>query len=289
MPGSYTGAALGITSSTNATPIAIVATAHGRTTGDVVSIAGHLVNTKANGEWTITVTGANGFTLNSSVGNGVGGATGTVTAFVPIITIPSDGDGPIQAADVNVPFEGLADRVQMLYRAFKSYLLGIFPIVPARAITRVQSGTPDYRVTEWSRVQGAWQSVAATGALIRFPVELPHGSVWTTYTVAIQPGAHGALPAVVYSCAPLRQNFTTGAITTPAGFTASISDPAVNTTQYDAYHGIGDSAGTEVVDRENYRYFVEVAGESGANSVAVTSLFPVLTTVNVNALDVGAS
>lgn len=71
-------ATIAISSSTNASPIAVTATAHGLSTGDVVQIVGHTTNTNANGQWVITSTGANTFTLNGSTGNGVGGATGTV-------------------------------------------------------------------------------------------------------------------------------------------------------------------------------------------------------------------
>ena len=68
-----------ITSSTNASPIEItMAAPHGYATGQKVTVAGHLVNTAANGSWEITVTGASTFELNGSVGNGVGGATGTL-------------------------------------------------------------------------------------------------------------------------------------------------------------------------------------------------------------------
>ncbi len=67
-----------ISSSTNATPIAITCTSHGYSTGDTVVITGHSTNTNANGTWEITVTGANTFTLDGSAGNGVGGASGTV-------------------------------------------------------------------------------------------------------------------------------------------------------------------------------------------------------------------
>jgi len=66
-----------ITSSTNASPIAITTTApHGYTTGQKVAIVGHTINTNANGRWVVTVTGASSFTLDNSVGNGIGGATG---------------------------------------------------------------------------------------------------------------------------------------------------------------------------------------------------------------------
>lgn len=76
-------AAINIASSTNASPIEITTTpAHGLSTGMGVVIAGHLVNTAANGTWTIIKTGANTFTLTGSTGNGVGAASGTVTQSV---------------------------------------------------------------------------------------------------------------------------------------------------------------------------------------------------------------
>jgi len=67
-----------IASSTNATPIQVTTAApHGYATGQKVTIVGHATNTNANGSWEVTVNGASTFTLNGSVGNGVGGATGT--------------------------------------------------------------------------------------------------------------------------------------------------------------------------------------------------------------------
>lgn len=92
-----------ITSSTNASPIEITAANHGYATGDKVTIIGHLVNTAANGSWTVTNTGTNTFTLDGSVGNGVGGATGThaprskvlfVADFTDVVlSLDTDGGG----------------------------------------------------------------------------------------------------------------------------------------------------------------------------------------------------
>lgn len=59
-----------ITNATNATPIVITATSHGLSTGNRVVITGVGGNTAANGVWTITVTDANTFSLDGSVGNG---------------------------------------------------------------------------------------------------------------------------------------------------------------------------------------------------------------------------
>lgn len=61
-----------ITGATNATPISITCTGHGYSTGDTVVVESVTTNTNANGTWEITVTGANTFTLDGSVGNGVG-------------------------------------------------------------------------------------------------------------------------------------------------------------------------------------------------------------------------
>ncbi len=69
-----------ITSSTNATPIVITSAAHGLSTGSTVTVAGHLVNTNANGTWVISVLSANTFALNGSITTGsAGGATGAAS------------------------------------------------------------------------------------------------------------------------------------------------------------------------------------------------------------------
>lgn len=83
-------AAVSITSSTNATPIVVTLspanyTAVSPSVGDTVVIGSHTTNTNANGVWklsaidgtahTVTLVNADG---TNSVGNGVGGATGTI-------------------------------------------------------------------------------------------------------------------------------------------------------------------------------------------------------------------
>jgi Tfp pilus assembly protein PilX len=71
-------------SKTNGNPISITCTAHGFATGDIVVISSVGGITSANGEWAITVTGSNAFTLNSSSGLSGGtytANTGTVYSF----------------------------------------------------------------------------------------------------------------------------------------------------------------------------------------------------------------
>lgn len=58
-----------ITNATNATPIVVTASKHGRLTGEKVYIEGVEGNTAANGAWTITVIDSNTLSLNNSSGN----------------------------------------------------------------------------------------------------------------------------------------------------------------------------------------------------------------------------
>jgi hypothetical protein len=78
-----------ITSATNATPIQITSSGHGLVTGQTVVVSGVTVNTAANGTWTITKVDANNFTLNGSVGNGVGtNGTWVAAVYVPALIMP---------------------------------------------------------------------------------------------------------------------------------------------------------------------------------------------------------
>lgn len=70
-----------ISSSTNASPINIAATAHGLVTGDIARVVSHTTNTEANGLWVVTRVDDNNVTLDDSVGNGVGGSAGSIQNY----------------------------------------------------------------------------------------------------------------------------------------------------------------------------------------------------------------
>lgn len=125
IPQATAPAPVAISSSTNASPIAITTSApHGYTSGDTVQIIGHQTNTGANGLWVIAVTGASTFTLTGSTGVAVGGATGQAQNFSvnPLLTLPADGDLRY-AASVNVPISGSANVAPFLYQRVGGYNL----------------------------------------------------------------------------------------------------------------------------------------------------------------------
>lgn len=76
--------AMNIVSSTNATPIVVTTAAHNFKVGQKVKIENHVTNTAANGIHTIQAVTGTTITLQGSVGNGVGGATGTVKLYSPV-------------------------------------------------------------------------------------------------------------------------------------------------------------------------------------------------------------
>ncbi len=280
MSTTYSGNSVAITSSTDASPIVVRAIAHGRSTADVVNIAGHLINTFANGEWAIVVVDADHFSLTGSAaqGAGAGGATGTVTAFVSSLTIPSGGDLR-NAASVNVFAQGLADRVQMLYRDYKQRLLGQFPLVPAHTlIGRTQNHVPFFKVGDWAVDPAGNSNVeyqsASGGKLLLFPLKLPHGCLFTNFYVVCKGNASPATPmsAAVY----------TEDASTPAGFafgTLSGADAA----SVSFHHMV--STGTEMrIDNASKNYWLGVASESGAGS-GTSHVLSVYTYHTMNALN----
>jgi hypothetical protein len=85
-----------VTSSTDATPVVVTATAHNLNTGDRVLIFGHTTNVAANGIFKVTVVTSSTFNLLdeftgvSVAGSGAGGGTGGVMVKAPPVLLVSD-------------------------------------------------------------------------------------------------------------------------------------------------------------------------------------------------------
>lgn len=85
-----------VTSSTDATPIVVTATAHGFSTGDLVQIIGHTTNTAANGLYRVTRLTANTFSLQDKdsgddiAGSGGGAGSSGIVYKAPKIALVDD-------------------------------------------------------------------------------------------------------------------------------------------------------------------------------------------------------
>lgn len=139
------GASVSILNSAHSTPIGVTTSApHGLTTGDVVDIHGHQVNTAANGNWAVVVANSTQFSLVGSAGNGVGAATGTVDslAFNQTVQEPSDGDAATASSVNNAPMYN-ADQSAALLGS-----VGKWKLVDMVAVQRDFSGL----VTSWTTI-----------------------------------------------------------------------------------------------------------------------------------------
>ncbi len=295
MSHTYAGNSVAIVSSTDANPINIQATAHGRSTADVVLISEHLVNLRANGEWTITKVDADNFTLNSSgaaTGAGSGGATGKVTAFAATATLPDDITDQRSAASVNGPFQTLADRCQMLYRDLKQRMLGLFPIVPARSIVRQIKGSPSFQETagaaNWTdQFDGTWRA-EVTGATMTIPFNPPHGSIITGARVAIYGAAgHAAFPGGAPTMPTFKAYYAPSATAIPVQIGGTATDASATAAIYEGQHYFGFSGASHVVDRTANVYYFILAAEGGANYISHSHYTSCELTYTVSAVDIG--
>jgi hypothetical protein len=160
----------GILSSTNASPIVLtMSNPSTAQTGDTCVVDGHLVNTAANGRWTVTRVDSTHFALNGSTGNGVGANTGYLVDYAvnPLITIPADGDSA-SASSVNPAFESLFNTVPFLFERVGKYrLYSQWFSSTAATANPFASGTP----TTLSST--GWQHLNDFVPLITFPFSTP--------------------------------------------------------------------------------------------------------------------
>lgn len=112
-----------IVSTTNATPIEVNVSAHGFQTGDQVEIIGSQ-DPNAEGQWNITRTGVNTFTLDGSTGTLAGGAIGYVQNWtvLPNIQLADDGQ-PVNSSVLMPPHEGTLNSLPFFYRRVGEYRL----------------------------------------------------------------------------------------------------------------------------------------------------------------------
>lgn len=152
-----------ITGATQANPVQITATAHGRTTGDVVQITGVVGMTQINDKlFTVTVTGADTLTLNgvdssafSAYTSGGVMATGRFYVLKPSVDIAAVTAGNTAATDHwgGTGVAALFDEMQMQFatahpnngasRRYGSGANAVFSLASAASRARAMAGMPE--------------------------------------------------------------------------------------------------------------------------------------------------
>lgn len=150
-----------ISSSTNTSPITVTfCSAHCSNEGDTWGIEGHTVNTNANGNWRVHVTGTQTLQLVGSTGNGVGGATGYGIDYSvnPLIQVGDDGDAA-SASNNNTPIEALANVVPYLYKRAGKYSLYDRRVIASAGGTLTNPGNWSL----WGPIaDSTWSTIVAT-------------------------------------------------------------------------------------------------------------------------------
>ena len=167
-----------ISGSTNAAPIVLtVSSTAGMTTGDLFCVAGHTVNTAANGCWVGTVIGST-ISLAGTVGNGVGGAAGVVgddrsqqnAAAFSGTSATTDGAGVLSSGTHNFVQADVGNFVN-LQSCTGSLTSGIYEVVSVAANTATLNASPGVSLTACTWAEG--------GA-----IKLIHGTTNAAFTLA---------------------------------------------------------------------------------------------------------
>lgn len=260
-------AEVNIASSTATTPIVVTTSgAHGLQTGMVVIIAGHLVNTNANGVRQVLVLSGTTFSLKTLSGtnvasNGTGAATGTVQSLaLPGVTLPEDAVTNIDASSVNVPFEALLDMTAWLAyngilatRDLKALGIGLELVGPGALWTGDIIAGGDGLALQTVQTSGQGDAV----------LTLLHSIRIRTVKVRLVPDTHAALPGSMPTLT-LRKITINGA----GAATWTQIDTSATVGAYNTPHDITlDLGADETIDKTAFFYVAQIEGEGGANAV----------------------
>lgn len=183
-------------------------------------------------------------------------------------TMPDDGDD-YDASSVNVPLEGIADKVHRL----QSLISGVgvsnitVPIIHAKDV----AATPRWLFDGFAGGGNyAWRQTNITdGGILIF--DFPPGYVGlrcTSVNVYLEGNGggsnHANVPANFPTAALMYQDFITEGSTPQT--VASATDSAASAAAYDTVHAL--SIGVNHTINAQRVYWIRVIGESGANSVA---------------------
>jgi hypothetical protein len=200
-----------ITGATAATPISITATGHLLSTGATVDIRGVLGNTPANGTWTVTVTGANTFTLDTSIGSGTYVADTGEVVFRDgswVITKTGDDTFTLNGSVGNAGYGGGGEIIAASCRYTKEHCsyLGMYSEDaderPTGRFSAVQWDPPDGHWKSRDFLEGKWIDGMNTSNEAKYNDVVPvlYGTSWTEGLVLNVVGDANATKMEVLVC-----------------------------------------------------------------------------------------
>ena len=205
-----------ITSTTNASPTVVTATAHGFSNGDVITIAGVTTDTTANGTWTIYQATTNTFALYGSTAGGVGsGGTATPTGIVYTTVAGGAATGTSVPTATMAATTGCFDNYYVQINVITGGTIGTGPIALQFSLDAGRTFGPTYQLgTNTSYAipnTGITIDFAAgtlvTGEIIRMATTAP---AWSTAGVS---AALSAFQSSAYAIQGVGQMYLTGAVT----------------------------------------------------------------------------
>lgn len=188
--------------------------------------------------------------------------------FTASLSVPNDTELATRAS-LEQFVQGLANRTRHLFnRSVMSSATGVWIHVPLAPVLNDNA-----RFTHTDNDGWIQSSVASAGKL-RFPVPCVLHSGKINRVRARVAGlsdlaTHVALPATKPTLNLLRMDSNFAAPDTLAGIASVVTDPSASFTDYNLIHTIElDLSALSITFAENYVYYVDLTGETGANSVA---------------------
>jgi hypothetical protein len=201
------------------------------------------------------------------------------------VTVADDGDPP-QAADVEGPIQACLDKIEYVIKGATvfsgvKHIAGDPPVWEYDdnpGFVRVVGGTA---IDETAALKELPATLAVSPARLRWELDLPHGAQLVEFFCNIDP-ASGTAAATRTSLQVKALARDGSGFTTPV----NVQDTTTGASYVAAHEAVFDASGA-TIDNVNNAYFVQLTGETGANSGNVSVRGPLFVHFTLPAKDFG--
>lgn len=206
-------------------------------------------------------------TLDSTIS-----VTGTISADVTDAIVVANG------GSIGVESGGLIDVKtggQLLLSGTNKVSLA------SRSVTRKMGMFHPDDPTQWTNIDGFFQTDTTSAAIAWVDLDLPHNSTLTALSVSVSAGSgHGGLPAVMPAIRAYQMTDSDS-----VAITVSTSDTSASVGAFQSTHSISVSGLSVLIDRSTSRYALRFTSESGLNAADDLLLFSCTATVTMTQMD----